>query len=629
MNTRVAFFVVVLMYCVASSLFYAHAQQVDLPEREQYILQVELLSAQDGEQLNYEDVIDLSHQILPNRFEYPDNIIAQLYLLLAEVEYNKGDMNRVFQFAQNGLSVDILDKEVHLVLLLKLAQVHAKKERFKALLTTAEKAVIESQTLPNVKYQLLALSYRSAAFAMLGKHKKSLADLQHVETGVMQNNLFSQHVELLNILAMAYQYLGDYQTALTLQLKILKLRFDSGKSGNIDETYYHLAQAYFSLNRFDDAYNAYWESKEYATHKNAVITVAYASQGLGLVLLEQQQFSLALEHLTTALQTFKQRKLRQAYIETLIALASAQFSLQQFEKSYPLLEEVSELIANDVVKTDYLPFYLMLATMYVNQGDYVQALTWQKTYSDLLKKLFNQQKKTNALMYRFYQKDDEVNPLDDNSPIEQTRKLAIKLAEDGALSHSFAGKFQKQASIIISLVALSALLLMALLGFYFRLRSSNYNQSYLQSELRQSVISNPIQTKYQYQLTFKKARQYGYPLVVVHLILENWQELTFRFSKKHVINEVSDNISDLISQHISDFDFAGIFNDGEYLLMFEHQSEADVSEVMFKLSQALKVRFFVSLGDFSVTSKYKLKVVSYKDIDPYLFLAKLSESKLS
>ena len=82
-------------------------------------------------------------------------------------------------------------------------------------------------------------------------------------------------------------------------------------------------------------------------------------------------------------------------------------------------------------------------------------------------------------------------------------------------------------------------------------------------------------------------------------------------------------------EQLTEFDQAGLLNDGEYLLLFEHQCEDEVKGKIISLEQALSVRFFANLGDFSVTISYALKKPDFKDIDPYVFLARLCESVVS
>ncbi|MCW8832882.1 MAG: hypothetical protein OQK03_06155 [Colwellia sp.] len=121
------------------------------------------------------------------------------------------------------------------------------------------------------------------------------------------------------------------------------------------------------------------------------------------------------------------------------------------------------------------------------------------------------------------------------------------------------------------------------------------------------------------------ARKYAYPLTLGYISINNWQELLFKFNKK-VVNEVSDNIVDLINEHISEFENAGLINDGEYLLLFPHQNKEDVMITMEKLLEDLRLRFFANLGGVSVILSYSVESPDFQDIDPYIFLSQLSSA---
>jgi tetratricopeptide (TPR) repeat protein len=178
---------------------------------------------------------------------------------------------------------------------------------------------------------------------MLGQHAKALVDLQQVETVIQQNAAFSEHISLLTILANAYYHLGDYQTALTVQLKILKLQFNLNELSNIDQTYFHLANAYYRLNRLNDAYTAFWEAKKYAIKKNTPIYVGYASQGLSLILLRQKQYALAKAEAVQAKALFYQYNLATPHLESMIILAQIYHAIKQEDQRFSLLLTAEKL----------------------------------------------------------------------------------------------------------------------------------------------------------------------------------------------------------------------------------------------------------------------------------------------
>ena len=124
------------------------------------------------------------------------------------------------------------------------------------------------------------------------------------------------------------------------------------------------------------------------------------------------------------------------------------------------------------------------------------------------------------------------------------------------------------------------------------------------------------------------ARKYGYPLAIGYLSITNWSELSFHFNKK-IMTEVAKTIATLLNEHKGEFDNVGLINEGEYLLLCPHQTNENIQEKLENLIEAIKVTFFANLGDFSVKIGYALDSPTVQDIDPYIFLSRLSESTRS
>jgi tetratricopeptide (TPR) repeat protein/GGDEF domain-containing protein len=591
-------------------------------EQTMLINQVQQLLKVNSEMIDSDTVKYLAKEVTDNRQQYSKDILAKVFLLSAWVASNEGDINNVFLFAEQGLAVNSLDKTVKLSLLLKLAEVYLAKKEYKKLLKLTQQAVNSSELSFTVKYALLSLSYRSVAFAILGDHRQALAGLQQVEREISNSEL-TEHIELLTILALAYHHLGDYQTSLTMQLKILKLRFEIGQKNNIAQTYLYLGYAYFNLQRFDDAYNAFWASKKYAQSNKAPINVAHANKGLGIVLIKQQQFYDAVIPLEQAIKIFQQKSMFAQHVESKVALVKAKLGSNRQSEGYALLSGVLKLLDGEDISIEYFGFYRMVAEMNLAQKDHLIAYQWQEKYSQALLDKLNYKKKSASFVQSLsYQ---SLGATAKTESIEESKKLALKLAENSELSSSFVSKYQKQRMAIISLSALVCLLVLTLLGFFLRLRAQRINLAYEEVEKPSYAMAAPIQTKFDYQLSFKKSRKYQYPLVVGYLIIDNWQELSFRFNNKS-INEVKRDIASVINEQLTEFDYAGLLNKGEYLLLFEHQNTDEVKAKLDKLVQAVNARAFTSLGDFSITMKYSLNRPDFQDIDPYLFLARIVES---
>ena len=596
------------------SVFNSLARENELLVEEQLISQVEQLFLQSPESLHYNKVIDLSNEIIANENKYPTDIVAKTYLLLASITINKGELETAFQFIQDGLAITTPNQQNYLYLQLKLAEIFTIKKDYQNLLTAAEQTINANKADNDAKFLLFALSYRSIAYAMSFQYEKALEDIQQVQILIKQTPAFSEHIFLLSILANAYYHLDEFQTALTIQLKILKLRFNLNNLDNIDRTYYQLGNMYFSLQRYDDAYNAYWEAKKYAEKKSAPIYIAYAKQGLALTLLYQQLYPQAKIELLQAQKIFYQHNIIPSYLETLISLAQLSYETKQFSNNQQYLAEAEKVSENIALSKNYNVLYQQLAQMYLDKGDVNIAYFWQKKYSQALLK---------AIPIKQYASIEITKHTSVDS--SKTKELTLKLAEKSELASTFTSKYQQQQIIIFILVFICISILVRKLIIWLKHRAKQSRKTYDEQENHNHTLVNPIQTKQLYQNSFKMAKKYSYPLTLGYISVSNWQELTFKFSKK-IVSEVSDGIAELISDNINEFESVGLINDGEYLLFFPHQNKEEASQTMENILQALRLRFFAHLGDFSVTLSYSVESPDFQDIDPYIFLSQLSSS---
>ena len=616
------YFIIILIHFLSVISFSALAAEKKPPTQEQFISQVEFLFLENPEKLNYDEVVALSNGIFLQRATYPKKILAKTYLLLANVASNKGELETAYQFSQDGLATTAGHEKIKLHLQIKLASILSAKKQYKQLLKTVQQAINMPQNKENMKYFLLALSYRSVAFAMLNQHDNALSDLQKVEYTIKQNPSFSERISLLTILASAHYHLGDYQTALTIRLKVLKLRFRLKNLENVGQTYYHLANAYYRLNRFNDAYNAYWEAKKYAEKKAAYIYAAYASQGLGLTLIQQKQYHEAKSEILAAKTLFYQHNLARPYLETLTSLALLNNLLEQKNTDFTLLLEAEKLSLNIELTNDYIVLYQLLSDMYKEMKEINKAYLWQKEYSAALLKekqstIYKQQLLTKQIV--------RTNTLENTSASDQTRRLSIKLAEQSELATSSSTQYHQQQTLIFVLLVITLLSLSLVLFLWLKHRSTKLKKTHEALEQSNDVVASPLQTKHLYQKSFNMARKYSYPLTLSYISISNWQELTFQFNKK-IVTEVNREIANVINSHINEFENAGIINEGEYLLLFPHQDKEEVTIIIEKLVSALKLRFFANLGEFSVIIAYSIESPNFQDIDPYIFLSQLSDS---
>jgi len=203
--------------------------------------------------------------------------------------------------------------------------------------------------------------------------------------------------------------------------------------------------------------------------------------------------------------------------------------------------------------------------------------------------------------------------------------MSLKMADETDLKNQYTNKFHYQNQLIITLVMLIALFIIVFLYLAYRIRVQRLNQQYDEIEKPIDYIANPSQTKSFYQHHFKMARKYNYKLTVGYFSIDNWQELEFQFSKK-MINEVIKSVAILINEHCEEFDQVGLINNGEYLFLSPYQTNEHLRNIFEQITRALKVQFFANLGEFSLKVSYDCQSPCIQDIDPYIFLSRLSES---
>lgn len=574
------------------------------------ISQVELYFQMDKEALPNDQVVSLASQVIQDRQLYSNDIIAKVFLLLAEAATNKGDAVRAMQFALDGKSMVGLEPSLELSFLLKIASGYYVEGKFKRVKKVAEQAVALADKSNNPHSLLKALSYRAMAHALVASDQLAFADLQQVERLLTQYQKFADHIELLEVLAIAHYSLHDYLASSTLYNKVVKLRLELNKTNNIDRSYYHLAHSYLHLNRLDDAYNAFWQANNYAEKQGGPIKIAFAQLGLGQVLLSQHQADKALVHLQSAEALFQGQSLTKPYFTTLIYLSKAASTLKQKPLAYKSLEKAESLAEQIDFTDEQIELYQLLSAMYQEKKQFKQALIAQQKYLTLYKSL-----QTSHVMSR--------EPILENN--DKNRYISLKLAEHSDLRSQFNDKYRQQEKVIGLMSAWLFISIALLLFLVLKIRAIKLNKAYDEIEKPIDFIASPAQTKKYYQLQFKMSRKYQYPLIVGYLSVDNWKELTFHFGKS-TINEVANTIATLVNEYSDEFDQVGLIHEGEYLLLCPHQELAEVKAKYSQMIEALNVRFFANLGEFSVKMSSAYQAPTLQDIDPYIFLARLSES---
>jgi len=598
--------------CLLSLQCIAAETQIDTDLIEGNISKVDKYYLFDTELLPHDSIVTLASAIIQNRKDYSHDTMGKVFILLAEVAKNKGDVAKSFQFAIDGFALIGISKAIKLNLMLKISAGHYVKGKYYNVLEVAEQTIQLSLEKDFIEYRLIALSYKAMAHALLAQHDLAFDSLLRIESLIEQYQEFANHFELLEILAVAYHYQGNYQTAVIMYNKLIKLRFDASRLNNIDQTYYSLARAYIELMQFDDAYNAFWEAKKYAVKKSAAIRVAYAELGLGQVLLLQEQYQTAYDALFQAEKIFKGQNLTKPYLSSLISLAKASQKINKLNESHTLLKKAQYIAENVDITNSQIELYQLVTTMYQQQGNIDDAYKAQSKYIDLYKQFNSANKLYNTSIKEYKQANDD------------SHKLAMKLLEQSDIRSVYSEKIAYQKDVIFWLVVTLIILLIIIGSYWLMKRKSQQNKKYDEIEKLGRFLATSFLTKSIYQQSYKKSRKFDYPLAVGYLSIDNWKELNFHFNKK-IIDEISQIMKDLFNEVMGEFDHAGLINNGEYLILCPHQSNEDLQQKLLQLSDALKVKIIANIGSFSVKISCAFDTPHIQDIDPYIFLSRLSD----
>ncbi|PCI59515.1 MAG: hypothetical protein COB35_11165 [Gammaproteobacteria bacterium] len=565
-----------------------------------------------AEDFSYETITSLASETIKNHQNYHTDTLAKAFSLLADAAIYKGDNARAFQFAQDGLAQGIVKKDIKLNLLKKILAGYYVKGKYNKVLSTVENIINSTEKKQDLSTLLIAYGYKASVYGLLGQYNNAYQQLQLIDKITTENPVFSNNIPLLKVIAIANHNLEDYQTSLTLHLKLLKLQFDLAKKQNIERTYYNLAASYLQLGKYDDAFNAFWQVKLIAEQKSAPIILAYAELGIGETSLKQQNFPLAYSSLVKAEKLLKGKNLTKPYISNLIALAKAASKTNRAFFAKQLLQKAELLSQQTPLTHQQIELYQLLAESYRQQGNYSSAFKALQKYQTLHEQFEQAKIKLITL------------PLASERVSFKNKELALKFSEKGALYTTFSQKNTHLRSIILVLSFVVISLFVMSIALWLKHRSYLLHADYNDSEKANTYMANPIKTKKNYQLNYKKARKFSYPLTITFIQVGNWHELSFHFSKK-IMAEVANNIAIIINHNLNEFDQAGLINEGEYLLMFPHRQQEDISETMTQLTAELNARIFANLGEFSVIIKTASQTPNVQDIDPFAFLARLSD----
>jgi GGDEF domain-containing protein len=86
------------------------------------------------------------------------------------------------------------------------------------------------------------------------------------------------------------------------------------------------------------------------------------------------------------------------------------------------------------------------------------------------------------------------------------------------------------------------------------------------------------------------------------------------------------DLTQIIGDNIGDYDKVGILSDNELLVIFPHSDPDAVSQVLQEIKSELSLHLFANIGECAVYLAVECQTPDIQDIDPYIFLSKMSDS---
>lgn len=528
--------------------------------------------------------------------------------LCAEAAYYLADDQVSLAYALHGLALNLDDKWLKLKLLQITMQVYYQQGLF-GKMSAASQQLLQLASASNegdLAFQVLALSYSAIANAEFGDNQRVSEYITDVEQLLLANQFLLAQPELVEAVANTYQHLQHFHTASLLFDKALRLRYSQNNMVNIERSYLAVAQSYLQQQKFDDALTTFEQVKRLGLEKKSALMLAHAHLGEAQVYFARQYFQQALNLALLAEQTYQKHQLKGQQFKTVTLIAVLFQQQANTEQAEFWARKALALAGNVPVNSSHSMLYKLLAEQRVDQARFKQALSYYQRYMTL-----EQQFHHNNFI------KDHASLL--TSQLNQN--LMLKMSELNEVKANYQKKFATQEQVILALMATAFIFMFTTALFLVKKRRLAI--SVLNDDKPTNSLKSPTETKHCYQLQYKMARKYHYPLSIAYIAIENWQELSFHFNDK-VLKEVANDIAVLLSESIDEFETIGTINGAsEFVLLCPHQSISEIKLRILALVNIIEANHFANLGDFSLKVNYRCGEPEAKDIDPYIYLSKL------
>ncbi len=218
---------------------------------------------------------------------------------------------------------------------------------------------------------------------------------------------------------------------------------------------YTIGDALVKLGRYKEA-RPYLQKAVDILNIQDVLYISEVYVTLAELEFNENKIPLAMNLLAKSEELAKSKNYDLAFVQTQSLKADILQSVGDTLQAITILESLVKYGLDNKIKKIQQSAYIELADIYEQQNDFLQALTYQKKYQAITKRIFNEKEETKVAFYQ--------TQLD----TEQKEQQINRLTADNALKDLETAQYQKTSELRGYIIALGQALLLTLLAFIIR-----------------------------------------------------------------------------------------------------------------------------------------------------------------
>jgi signal transduction histidine kinase len=296
-----------------------------------------------------------------------------MYIPLDQVEQIKEKLSHFENIAQQNDENYPLLNLIHATLLYKQGQY--------------ETALSMLNNYKSKKDRLIRACYstiKGTCYRSLGQKENALAAL-HVTTGYFYDNpsqvfaSYIYHIALFQIADINAE-LGNYQTMLEQQERLLKLSQSSGNIDMVNRALNGIGRAYLELGDNENCLKYLQIAERSSSKEGSIRFLAKNQHDLGIVYFRMKKYSDALEYLKKALEIRENYKIGDAIISSHILIGKVYLEQDFFDRAIESLNKAESIAEELKINRKLRKIYKLLSEAYEKSNKFDLSLSYFKKF---------------------------------------------------------------------------------------------------------------------------------------------------------------------------------------------------------------------------------------------------------